>query len=460
MKKKKIVFNIMGILILIGAYTLPEPEGLSSDGMMMMGILVYAAFMWITRPIPIAATGLLILVLPAALGIVDSSEALSYFGNKAVFFLLGAFIITAALEKHHVHKRFSLHILRRIGKSPIIFSLGIFCISAFSSFIMPEHAVAALMIPIVLSILVASKVTPKKSNFAKLCMLSVAFGCSLGSLGTLVGGARNPVTISFLEETSNIRLSFFDWMYYSVPVVLVTLPIIWFILIKVFRPEIGSLVSARGRIDQEVKNMGRINQESVIILVILFMTIMGWIFLHYQLGPAVIAVLGGILLFATGVITWEDVEKRVPWGIILLYGGAIALGVNLQKTGAANFIAVKSLSMLGSNPYVILLSLIILTILLTSFMSNTAAVGLLLPVGLGISNEIPELGPVVTSMIIALSGGLAFILVIATPGNAITYSTGYYRTKDLFKAGSIVTIISILILFLIAISYWKLIGLW
>lgn len=463
MKRKYLIraaLTLPGLLILLGAYAFPTPHGLGNDGKLMLGVLVFAAYMWLAKPIPIAATGLLVLILPSLMGIVNSREAFSYFGNRAVFFLIGAFIITAAMEKHNIHKRISLLVLGRMGKRPAFFTLGIFLLSAFSSFVIPEHAVAALMIPVVLSVLVAAKTIPRESNFAKACLLSVAFGCSLGSLGTLVGGARNPVTLSFLEETAGIRISFFEWMYYSMPVVFIALPLVWLILSVMYRSEIKSLTGVSEKMREDVEQLGSLKGKEVLTILILVLTILAWIFLHYRIGPAVIAVLGGLLLFFTGVIEWEDVEKRVPWGIIMLYGGAITLGVNLSKTGGAHYLALRALDLLGDNPYVVLLSLIVITVLLTCFMSNTAAVALLLPVGLGISAEIDGLGVVVTSMTIALSGGLAFMLVIATPGNAITYSTGYYSARDLLKSGSLVTLVCILVLFLVALTYWKLIGLW
>ena len=457
---KRVMLNTIGLIILAVSILLPTPSGLTPEGKIMLGILLFAGFMWLAKPIPIAATGLMVMILPPIFGVVKSREAFSYFGNRAVFFLIGAFVLTAAIEKHNIHKRISLFVLSRVGEKPVFFTLGIFILSAFSSFIMPEHAVAALMVPVVLSILAVAKVIPKKSNFGKICMLSVAFGCSIGSLGTLVGGARNPITLTFLEETGNISLSFFDWMYYSMPVVFLSIPVIWLVLIRMFPPEMKSLKKVNLLMQKEVNALGSPKPQEVITISILVLTILGWVFLHYQLGIAVIAILGGLLLFMAGVIKWDDVEKRVPWGIILLYGGAITLGVNLSRTGAAQWLATRAVEHTGNHPYLILLTLIALTVFLTGFMSNTAAVAMLLPIGLGIASQVEGITVIVTSMTIALAGGLAFMLVIATPGNAITYSTGYYSTRDLFKSGSLITILCICILFFIALTYWKLIGLW
>jgi len=179
-------------------------------------------------------------------------------------------------------------------------------------------------------------------------------------------------------------------------------------------------------------------------------------FSHYTyFGLAGIALLGSSLLFITKTITWKDVEKKVPWGIILLYGGAITLGIGMQQTGAGGWIAQNLFTILSGNPYLVIFGLILFTIILTNVMSNTGAVAVLLPIGFAIANEIPSLSPLLSSMIIALSGGLAFVFIIATPGNAITYSAGYFTTKDLFKAGSIANIICVFIIFAIAIIYWK-----
>ena len=161
------------------------------------------------------------------------------------------------------------------------------------------------------------------------------------------------------------------------------------------------------------------------------------------------------MLFFTGCISWEDVEKRVPWGIILLYGGAITLGIGMKNTDAGAWIAHMLFKNVGSNPYLVIFIIIIFTILLTNVMSNIGAVAILLPIGLAISTEIPGISPLLASMIVALSGGLAFMLVIATPGNAIAYSSGYFSTRDLLRAGGVANFLCILVIFTIAVIYWK-----
>jgi sodium-dependent dicarboxylate transporter 2/3/5 len=453
--KKDVSFLILAFSIVVIFYFLPFPEGLNHNGKVMIGILLMAAVLWITEPIPLAVTGLLIMIVQPLLGIIPAGEVFSSFGNQAVFFLIGAFILASAIEKHGLHRRIALKFLSYFETNPRVFTFGIMSSCAFLSFVMPEHGVAALFLPIIASVLIAMKITPGESNFGKVCMLSVAYGCSIGSLGTLIGGARNPLTVGVLSE-AGITVTFFEWMTYSMPIVFIALPLVWLVLQISFPLEVKDIILARKEIDNQVAVAGRMRGPEVTVLLILILTVVLWVFFSSfpYFGLAVIAILGSILLFLTGCISWKDVEKRVPWGIILLYGGAITLGIGMQKTGAGVWIAEYLFDILSFSPYLVILIMIVFTILLTNVMSNIGAVAILLPIGLAVSSEIPGVSPLLSSMVIALSGGLAFMLVIATPGNAITYSSGYFSTRDLFRAGSVANVICITVIFMVAIFYW------
>ena len=499
--RRNVFFILLAFLIVLIFYFLPTPEGLTHSGQIMIGVLFMAAILWITEPIPLAVTGLLIIILQPMLGVMESKQVFSSFGNQAVFFLIGAFIIAAGVEKAGLHKRFALRFLGFFEKNPRLFTLGIMLSCALLSFVMPEHGVAALFLPIIVSILIAMKVIPRQSNFGKVSMLSIAYGCSIGSLGTLVGGARNPLTVGYLSSLQNpINITFFDWMIYSMPVVFISLPLVWIILQLTFPIEIKDISLAKKEIDSQVMKMGIISKKDLLILLtfsaltiflmiisnfslllimgfgiiisllltfllekkdfsvlyILGFVVILWVFFSHSLyfGLAVIAVFGGVLLFLTGLLSWKDVEKRVPWGIILLYGGAITLGIGIQNSGAGTWIANQLFQTAGPNILVVIIIMIVFTVLLTNIMSNIGAVALLLPIGIAIASNVEGISPILASMIVALSGGLAFMLVIATPGNAITYSSGYFSTKDLFKAGVLANIICILVVFLVAAIYW------
>lgn len=454
---KNIFLIAIAFFVLVVFYFLPTPSGLEHSGQIMIGILIMAAILWITEPIPLAVTGLLIMILQPIFNVMTATEVFSLFGNQAVFFLIGAFIIAGAVEKHGLHRRIALRFLSFFEKSPRFFTLGIMCSCAFLSFVMPAHGVAALFLPIIVSILIAMKIAPKRSNFGKISMLAVAYGCSIGSLGTLIGGARNIFAVEILSGLEQpINITFFEWMLYSMPIVLITLPLVWLVLQFTFPIEIKDISAAKREINNQVSKVGHITKNELVVLTILFTTILLWIFFSSSkyYGLAVIAILGSIMLFITRSITWKDVENRVPWGIILLYGGAITLGIGMQQTGAGGWIAAQMFSVAGVNPYLVILFLIFITMLLTNIMSNIGAVAILIPIGISIATNIPDISPIIASMIIALSGGLAFIFVIATPGNAITYSSGYFSTRDLFKGGLLANIICGIIVFTVAIIYW------
>jgi sodium-dependent dicarboxylate transporter 2/3/5 len=455
-KKSSYVFVLVAFFMVFLSYVLPTPAGLTREGQVMIGILAMAALLWITEPIPLAVTSLLIMILQPLLGVIPAGDVFASFGNKAVFFLIGAFILAAAIEKHGLHRRIALRFLRFFENHPKFFSLGIMTACAFLAFVMPEHGVAALFLPIIASILIATKVMPRQSNFGKISMLAIAYGCSIGSLGTLVGGARNPLAIGILANLSPpINVTFFEWCLYAMPVVFIALPLVWLVLLFTFPVELKDIADAKQEIDRQVSAEGKMKTHEGIVLVILLLTIALWIMFSSQqyFGLAAISILSGVLLFFTGCITWNDVEQRVPWGIILLYGGAITLGVGIQTTGAGAWLAGLIFNVVGNNLYVVILIMIVFSILLTEIMSNVGAVAILLPIGIAVAEK-TGFSPLLSSMIIALCGGLAFMLVISTPGNAITYSSGYYSTRDMFRAGVVSSAICMAIVFCVAVFYW------
>ena len=458
---RKYLYLLCGAVIFSIIAAIPTPSDLTHDGQLMLALFVMAAWYWVSEALPLPVTALLIMLLLPILGIMSSHEVFASFGNHAVFFLIGAFIIATALQVHGIHRRLALYFLHFFPGNPKLFILGIMATGAIISFIIPEHAVVVLLLPIILVILQETNIAPRESNFGRTSMIAIAFGCSIGSLATPIGGARNPLAIAFLDETAGIELTFLDWMTYSLPIVLVCLPLSWFLLIHSFPPEKDLNLSAtRSMIGKKRSELEPLGPNELKVIGILVLTISLWIFASGHINIAVIALIGSTLLFVTNSITWKQIEGMVPWGIIILYGGAITLGVGMENSGAASWIAIRIIDIVGRNPYHILFILIVVTICITNMISNTASVAMLLPIGFGFSQEIPELTPLATSLAIAMSGGLAFMLIIATPGNIITYSAGYYSQRDLLKAGFWPNIASIFVIYLIAVTYWKWVGVW
>jgi len=461
-QRGRLIPLLLAFLLLLLAIFLPPPPGLSREGARMVGIMLTAVVLWIAEPIPLPVTGLLVMFLQPLLGIMRAGEVFAGFGNKSVFFLLGSLMLAAAVEKHGLHRRVALRVLSWFERSPKLFVLGVMVVGASLSFALGEHAVAALLLPILMHILVTMKLIPRRSNFGIATMLSLTYGTSIGSWGTLLGGARNPLTVGFLSEVLGYNVTFLGWMKMSLPVVLISLPLAWLILVKFFPPEIEAqeLTRAREEVAREVRELGPLGRPEWLTLGVYLITVGLWMGFSARLGVAVIAMIGATLLFLLQLVSWEDVEERVNWGLILLYGGAITMGIGLERTGAAEWIATGLMTLSLGKPYLALFVLIASGFILTQMMSNTAAVALLLPIGVGLALKIPGLSPIVTSFAIALSGGGAFLLITATPSAAIAYSSGYFSPRDLLRTGFWAGAICIGVIFLVAVSYWRFIGIW
>lgn len=432
----------------------PKPSDLSRNGFIMIGIFLIAAILWSTEVIPLSATGILVIVLQPLMRVVTAEQVFATFGNKAFFFLLGAFILSAAVEKHQLHKRVALKILGLFQGGAKRFIAGLTFTGAILSLVIPSHAVAALLLPVIIHIITTLDL-PRRSNFGKAAALSIIAGTNIGSWGTLLGGARNPLTISFLSETMKYNVSFLGWMKFSVPVVIICLPLMILILLILFPLEISNLESARREIKKEVEDLGGMSSGEKKTILIYAVTLSLLITSSHTLGVAVTIILGALALFFLRVLNWEDVESRVQWGILFLYGGAITMGAGLQKTGAASWVTQK-ITPLMVNGYVAFFMMIFMGMMLTQAMSNTAAVALLLPIGYSISSQFSGLSPVALSFGIALSGGGAFMLVISTPAAAISYSSGYFSTKDLLKYGAVAVAINLIVIYAVAMTYWQL----
>ncbi len=439
----------VAFLILFIFYLLPTPDGLTYDGKMMIGVLFFAAFLFITEALPIGVSGLLVMVIPPVLGVFDAREVFGFFGNEAIFLLIGAFILAAGFQKSGLHRRVAVRFLRHFGTSPRLYVLGVLLLGSLLSLIMSEHGVVVLLLPIVAYTLTHMG---GGENLRKAGMIALAYGCSIGSVGTLLGCARNPYTIAFLHETAGISVSFSEWAVMALPVVFAMIPVVWLSLTTVLPPE-------RVRVETPREDFGPLDSMEMRAAVIIATTVLMLLFTR-DLGVAVVVLIGAVAMFVAGVLEWKDAERAIPWGVVLLYGGAITIGKGMYLTGASVWLATRLLAITGENPQVVLLFLIIITMLLTEAMSNTAAVAVMLPVGAGLAQVVTGLNVLVTSVAIALAGGFAFMLVIGTPGNLITYSTGYFTQKDLIRSGIVANLWGMTVIFIVANTLWKALGVW
>jgi len=445
------------ILLFFAVIKFPTPEGLTVEGQRAIAVFLVCLILWVTSLIPLQITSLLAIILLPLMGIMDSKKAYSLFGNEAVFFILGAFILVAAMMTSGLSTRLALIVLNRFGKTPKSLLLGTFLFPAFLSFFMSEHAVAAMMFPIVLEIAKSLELSPTKSNYGKALFLAPTWGVIIGGVATFLGGARNPLAVGILMETTGKFIDFFEWIIAVVPTVLVMLCIAFFLLLRFFRPEINDIENAREILEKKNKELGKLSKKEKCVGILMIVTVFCWMFYGKEIGLANIAIASVVVIFTLRLVRWKDVEEYVNWGIILMYGGAICLGFGIEKSGAAQWVASVTISKFITSPFFVIIIFSSLSLLLTEGMSNSAVIAILMPVGISIAKSF-NIDPKIITFIIAVPSGLAFCLPMGTPANAIAYSSGYIKLRDLIIPGGVLGILSLLVFILMVKFYWPLLG--
>jgi sodium-dependent dicarboxylate transporter 2/3/5 len=449
---------LLGVVSYASVRALPLPDGLTPAGQKALAVFVLCLVYWVSNVIPLVVTSILAMTLLPLTGVLSAKETYSLFGNEAVFFILGVFILAAALMKCGLSTRLALTMLRRFGRTPTRLLLSLFLMNALLSFFMSEHAVAAMTFPITLEIATVLQLRPRQSNYGRALFIAMAWGTQIGGIATLLGGGRAPLAIGMLREATGQGFSFLEWSMTAWPIVVVLLVAGWTILIRWFPVDIESVGAADAIIDEKVLRMGRMSFRERAIGLVMLGTLVIWILGGEELGLASVALGAVVVIFALQLLTWSEVEPFVNWGVLLMYGGAIALGSALNRSGAATWIASVTLSRWASHPYAVIAIISAVGIVLTEAMSHSAVVALLMPVALGIATQY-GIDPRVMAPAVALPSGLAFTLPVGTPGNAIAYSSGYMNLRDMLIPGALLVVIAWITFNLTAIYYWPTIGL-
>lgn len=446
-------------LVLLGVISLaPTPEGLTGEGQRVIAVFVMAVLLWSTAALPLSVTGLLVIAALPLLRITTASTAYSSFGNTAVFFILGAFVLAAAMMKTGLSKRFSFLILRRFDSSPRRLIGGVLLTSASLAFIMPEHAVAAIMFPVVLGIAEGLELEPMKSKFGMLLFISLAWGSIIGGIATLLGGARNPLAVGLLQDHYGLEISFFEWMTAAAPLTFIVLIVAYVVLMTFFQIDVKDVSKAKRIIEKEITLKGQLSESEKKLSLVFIGTLFSWIFLSAELGIANIALLSCVSLFVLDILEWKDVENYVNWGVILMYGGAISLGSAFVSTGAGDWFIRSLMHSEKLTPLYFVVIVTFVALFLTEGVSNVAAVAMLLPIAFSAGTNF-GINPIAIVYLVALPSGLAFVFPVATPPNAIAYSSGYYEISDVIKPGIVLNILSWIIFFIFINVYWPIVGL-
>jgi len=437
---------------------LTPPAGLSILGYHTIVLFSATIFLWVSGLLPMAVTALLSMVMLPLLGIMDAKRTYAQFGNEAVFFILGAFILAAAMTSSGLSARLARAILARFGKTPRRLALTVFLLCALLSYGMSEHAVAAMMFPVVAEIVASLGLERGKSRFAGLLFMSIAWGCIIGGIATFLGGARAPLAVGMLREATGLGFSFSEWMAAASMIVVPLLLIGFPLLLHFFPLDVESVESGLRYLNRKRLEVGKMGFNEMLVALVMIATIACWMILGEKAGLAAIALLASVVLFTFKVVTWEAIEEYVNWGIILMYGGSIALANAMEKSGAALWIVKQGLQIFTPSPFTVIAVISFVAIVLTECISHAAVVAIFMPIGMTLAKSM-GIDPKVMTLSIALPAGLAYCLPMGTPATAIVYGSGYLKSRDIIVPGTLIMVVSWVLFLLSAWFVWPLMGL-
>jgi sodium-dependent dicarboxylate transporter 2/3/5 len=431
--------------------------GLARNGELAIGVFSACIFLWATEALPLMITSILALVSFPALGILETHATYALFGNEVTFFILGVFILASPLQRSGLSTRITVRVLDRFGNTPGRLISAILGLTAAMSCVMSCHAVAAIFLPVVQRISSGLKL-PSSSRYGKSLYLALAYGSIIGGTATLLGSGRAPLAVAILQENSTTTISFVDWALLATPIMLGMLLCTRWVLHALFPSEIEDISGARDILAKQVDKLGKISYREIATSLLLCTTIVCWILAGDSIGLATIALLAVVVAFVIGCARWQEVEEDVNWGIVLMYGGAIALGMGMLETGASTWLADQLLAVVPSHSALLLLILVaVVAMWLTEGISNAAAVALFMPPMLGLAARM-GIDPRMITVFVALSCGYAMVLPMGTPGMALAFTGGFLRPGDTARAGTLLKCVACILLFLAAVSIWPWLG--
>ncbi len=445
-----------------------QPPGLSIEARAVLATTAWVAYWWITEVIPIPVTSLLPIVLLPLSGALSVRVTTAAYGDETIFLFLGGFLLAIAMEKWNLHRRVALLIIAGIGTDARQIVLGFMVATAFISMWISNTAATMMMLPIALALIsemtsfdlatADSSGSKVKSNFGRALMLGIAYAASIGGLGTLVGTPTNAIFAAVVRQIYQTDVSFANWMLFGVPIAgTLTMVCWWFLAYVVFPPQLTAGAGRRAQIRQQLLDLGPMTAEENRVLLIFGATAFAWITRGFLLQPflpgisdAIIAIGGGVALFMvparrtpSPLLTW-DVAPQLPWGLLLLFGGGLALAAGFRTTGLADWIGTQ-LTVISDVPFWLILLLVILLVnLLSEVTSNVATATMILPILASFAAAV-DVHPYGLMVGASAAASCAFMLPVATPPNAIVFGSGYIEMKDMIRAGFWLSMISVVI---------------
>jgi len=447
---------LSGIVLFVLTLLLVPGSAMPESANRVAAVAVLMAVLWITEAIPIATTALIPVVLFPLLGVMPIAATTANYAHHLVFLFLGGFWIAAAVERSQLHRRIALQVLRLVGARQDRIVLGFMAATAFLSMWLSNTATTMMMLPIAMAVacrLDAEAHTP----FGRSLMLGIAYGASIGGVGTLIGTPPNAVLAGIVEKTLGIDIGFAQWMQFGVPLAVSMLLICWWYLTRI-AAHLGGAQNARGiqMIADELAALGQMKPGERRVLLIfggvaglwVFKGLLPWPWLN-TVDDSTVAIAGALALFATpaggdqrgNLLNWESAAK-IPWDVLILFGGGFALAQGFQQSGLTEWIGQQLDFLQHVHWFILVLTVALVTIFLTELTSNTATASMLLPIVAGLAAAAGQdaLAPMVAT---ALAASFAFMLPVATPPNAIVFASRQVTIPEMAHAGIWMNLIGI-----------------
>lgn len=433
----------------------------------VIAVALWMVIWWITEAVSISVTALLPLILFPTLGIMPINQVGANYGSPIIFLFFGGFVMALALEKVNLHKRIALNIIKITGTTPNKVILGFMIATASLSMWISNTASTVVMLPIALSVIGllvndADGFTKDDRNFALNVMLGIAFSANAGGIATVIGTPPNSILIGLLENEYQIEISFLKWMVIGLPFSIIMVAISYLVLVKwLFPNKQLKFTGSKQIIQEELQKLGPTSGREKMVLIIFGVTVFLWIFrtlinsIFPQLGlsDTIVSMLAAIALFSVPfnlkngdfILRWKDTEK-LAWGILVLFGGGLALAEGMSTSGIVDMVANAIQNSEISILFTVTL-LVILMLFMTELMSNVALVAVLAPVvaGIAIGLNIPVLYLLIP---VTMASSCAFMLPMATPPNAIVFASGYVKVYQMARIGILLNLISVALLVL------------
>lgn len=448
-------------------------SGLDNNAIKVLAVAAWMIVWWMAEAVPLPVTALVPLVLFSILDIFSTAEAAAPYASPIVFLFMGGFLIALAMEKRNLHRRIALNIINLTGTQANGIILGFMIATAFLSMWISNTATTVMMLPIALSVIdllqdqQGEGISKGYRRFALGLMLGIAYSANIGGTATIIGTPPNVVFVGYMQEFYDREIDFSRWLLVGIPVSFTLLAITYFMLTRVLFPHrLQKLTGSDNLIKDKLRELGTMNRAEKLVAIIFFLTAISWIFqssINSLLGDSyldntIVAMAGGILMFITPanirknefVLDWES-TSRLPWGILLLFGGGLCLAKGMESTGLVQLVGETIAGSSDVSLWLLLLILVAFMLFMTEVMSNVALAVIFIPVVLGIADSL-QVNPLYLAIPVTLASSCAFMMPISTPPNAVVFSSGYIRMADMVRAGIFLNIIAVLLLLLVGLT--------